>query len=220
MTGSASAAGGATGVTANLPAVANTGTGGGGSGSKYNSKTSNITYGVGKTVTHSVIAPGNVNQQHVSVLVDKSVPAAQLPALKAAVANAVGLVAKRGDTISFGQIAFSKTAAGTTAAAANPMSKMMGYAKYAIFGILGIVFLFLMSRMVRRREREDFGGNATWLRELSDPRPLAALEGGEGQTQVMQLQSPANPAKRQIEDLVERDPDRVAQQVRAWMNED
>ena len=36
----------------------------------------------------------------------------------------------------------------------------------------------------------------------------------------MQLQPPVNIAKRQIEDLVQRDPDRVAQQVRAWMSED
>ena len=36
----------------------------------------------------------------------------------------------------------------------------------------------------------------------------------------MQLRPHVNTAKRQVEDLVERDPDRVAQQVRAWMAED
>ena len=34
------------------------------------------------------------------------------------------------------------------------------------------------------------------------------------------LRSPVNVPKRQVEELVERDPDRVAQQVRAWMSED
>ena len=38
-----------------------------------------------------MIAPGVVNRQSVSVLVDKTVPAASLPAIKAAVSNAVGL---------------------------------------------------------------------------------------------------------------------------------
>ena len=42
----------------------------------------------------------------------------------------------------------------------------------------------------------------------------------EGQTEVKQLQPAVNVARRQIEDLIERDPDRVAQQVRAWMTED
>ena len=36
----------------------------------------------------------------------------------------------------------------------------------------------------------------------------------------MALKSPVNVARRQVEDLVERDPERVAQQVRAWMSED
>ena len=48
-------------------------------------------------------------------------------------------------------------------------------------------------------------------------RPLAALSGG-GDTQV--LAAPVNVPRRQVEQLVEREPDRVAQQVRAWMSED
>jgi len=52
--------------------------------------------------------------------------------------------------------------------------------------------------------------------------PLAALASGgdEPATEVKRLRSPVNVPKRQVEELVERDPDRVAQQVRAWMSED
>ena len=71
----------------------------GSSASNYSNKTTNTTYGVDKTVTHAVIAPGAVNNQTVSVLVDKSVPASALPAIRSAVAGAVGLNAKRGDTL-------------------------------------------------------------------------------------------------------------------------
>ena len=39
-------------------------------------------------------------------------------------------------------------------------------------------------------------------------------------TEVKRLMSPVNVPRRQVEELVERDPDRVAQQVRAWMSED
>jgi flagellar M-ring protein FliF len=82
--------------------------------------------------------------------------------------------------------------------------------------------------MLRRREREAFAGQPTWLRELESPSSLAALERrqqaglspGQDATDVMQLRAPVNVAKRQVEDLVERDPERVAQQVRAWMSED
>ena len=156
----------------------------------------------------------------VSVLVDKSVPASAMPAIKSAVAGAVGLNAKRGDTLSVSQIAFAKPAA-TTTAASSP-TKMLGYAKYAAVGLGALLFLFFMRRNLKRREREVFGGQPTWLRELETPRPLAALAAGadEDLTEVKRLRSPVNVPKRQVEELVERDPDRVAQQVRAWMSED
>ena len=124
--------GGATagGTTGTIPAYAATG---GSSNSNYKNTSNNTTYGVDKTITHSTIAPGAINNQTVSVLVDKTVPASELPAIRNAVAGAVGLNAKRGDTLSVSQIAFAKTAA----PAATPASsaKMMGYAKYAIIGL-------------------------------------------------------------------------------------
>jgi flagellar M-ring protein FliF len=205
----------ASGVTGTIPAAAAT-TGAG--NSNYSNKSSNTSYGVDKTVTHSVIAPGAVNNQSVSVLVDKSVPASSIPAIKSAVAGAVGLNTKRGDTMSVQQIAFAKPAA-TPAPAST--TKMIGYAKYALIGVGALMFLFFMRRSIRRREKETFTGQPTWLRELETPRPLAALvSGDEPQTEVKRLRSPVNVPKRQVEELVERDPDRVAQQVRAWMSED
>jgi flagellar M-ring protein FliF len=205
----------ASGTTGTIPAyAASTGS----SSSNYSNKTANTTYGVDKTVTHAVIAPGAVNSQTVSVLVDKSVPASALPAIRNAVAGAVGLNAKRGDTLSVSQIAFAKPAA-TPAPASS--TKMIGYAKYALIGFGAILFLFFMRRSIKRREKEAFTGQPTWLRELETPRPLAALASGdEAQTDVKRLRSPVNVPKRQVEELVERDPDRVAQQVRAWMSED
>ncbi|MGO9495349.1 MAG: flagellar basal-body MS-ring/collar protein FliF [Solirubrobacteraceae bacterium] len=205
----------ASGTTGTIPTyAASTGS----SSSNYSNKTANTTYGVDKTVTHSVIAPGAVENQTVSVLVDKSVPASAIPAIKSAVAGAVGLNPKRGDTLSVSQIAFAKPAA-TPAPASS--TKMIGYAKYALIGFGALLFLFFMRRSIKRREKEAFTGQPTWLRELETPRPLAALASGdEAQTDVKRLRSPVNVPKRQVEELVERDPDRVAQQVRAWMSED
>jgi flagellar M-ring protein FliF len=205
----------AAGTTGTIPTVAaSTGS----SNSNYSNKTANTTYGVDKTVTHAVIAPGAVQNQTVSVLVDKSVPASAIPAIKSAVAGAVGLNAKRGDTLSVSQIAFAKPAAAPAPASST---KMIGYAKYALIGFGALLFLFFMRRSIKRRERETFTGQPTWLRELETPRPLASLASGdEPQTEVKRLRSPVNVPKRQVEELVERDPDRVAQQVRAWMSED
>jgi flagellar M-ring protein FliF len=218
------AGGTAAGTATNIGAGTVAGTGTTGTTSNYNHKITDINFGVDKTITHSVIAAGNVNRQSVSVIVDKSVPPSEIPALRAAVAQAVGLQTTRGDTLSFGQVAFAKP----TVAAPTTPSKMIGYAKYALTGFGALIFLLFVGRLLRRRENESFAGQPTWLRELETPRPLAALEGGGGATmvasdeatRVMQLRSPINVAKKQVEDLVEREPDRVAAQVRAWMAED
>jgi flagellar M-ring protein FliF len=211
LTGGNPSAGGTTGT---IPTVAATGSS---SNSNYKNTTANTSYGVNKTVTNQTIAAGAINRQTVSVLVDKSVPAASLTAIKQAVAGAVGLNPKRGDLITISQIAFAKAPA---AAAPASSAKMLGYAKYAVIGLGSILFLFFTTRMLRRREKESFGGQPTWLRELETPRPLAALSAGDDLTEVKRLQSPVNIPKRQVEELVERDPDRVAQQVRAWMSEE
>ena len=223
--GNASAAG-VSGTAGNIPALAAS-PAGSGAGSNYANKTTNTSFGVDKTITHTVLAPGNVMNQTVSVLVDKSVPAGSLPAIKQAVANAVGLSAKRGDTLSVGQLAFAKAPVATPPAAGT--ASMMKYAKYGAAGLGSLIFLVFAGRMLRRREREAFAGQPTWLRELETPRSLASLEAGQNggaslvngsPTEVMALQSPVNVARRQVEDLVERDPERVAQQVRAWMTEE
>ncbi len=214
-------AGGAAGAAGNIPGYAATG---GGSPSNYKNTTTNTTFGVGKTVTHSIISPGAINRQSVSILVDKSVPAAELTAIKSAVQGAAGINAGRGDTVTVGQMAFAKAPA---AATPGGSAKMLGYAKYAVVGLGALIFLFFVTRMLRRREHEGLAGEPTWLRELEAPRPLPSLPGHPGgvapleePTQVIPLQSPVNVARRQVEDLVERDADRVAQQVRAWMAED
>jgi flagellar M-ring protein FliF len=223
--GSASAAGVA-GAAGNIPGYTTTG---GGGASNYNNKATNTTFGVDKTITHTTIAPGNVLSQSVAVTVDKSVPAAELPTIRAAVANAIGLNAKRGDTLSIGQLAFAKPAVPATPAP-SATSSYLKYAKYGIGALGSLLFLVFVGRMLRRRERESFAGQPTWLRELEAPRTLASLESNRGDgpprivsetpTEIAALRSPVNVAKMQVEDLVQRDPERVAQQVRAWMTEE
>jgi flagellar M-ring protein FliF len=215
----ASGVAGTTGTT--VPTYAATGSG---TASNYKSTTKNTSYAYNKTITHSVIAPGAIQQQSVSVLVDKSVPAAEIPAIKTAVANAIGLQPKRGDQISVAQIQFAKQT--TTAPTAAAPSSMMKYAKYGLIGLASVLFLIFASRAVKKREGESLATQPKWLRELEAPRTLASLERGvvshEGlePAEIAALRPAVNVARRQVEDLVKRDPDRVAQHVRAWMAED
>jgi flagellar M-ring protein FliF len=219
LTGSGTGAGGVTG-TANLTAAA---TGAGGK-SNYKHETTNSALGVNKTVTHTTVAPGAVESQHVSVLLDKSVPATTLPAIREAITNAAGIQPKRGDTISIGQVAFTKST--TTAAAASPLADV----KYVLLGLGAMIFLFFTTRSIRKREKGPIE-EPVWLRELDAPMRLSELE---RETAPRPAPVPAMAAatanggdsadggdsiRRQVERLVDSDPDRVAQQLRTWMQE-
>jgi flagellar M-ring protein FliF len=211
--------GGATG-TANIPAYTQTGASG---KSNYKHQITNSTLGVDKTVTHSIVAPGAIENEHVSVLLDRSVPASELPAIKEAVTNAAGIQTKRGDTLSVGQMAFAKPA---STASASATSGMLGDAKYALIGLASAAFLFFTTRTLRRREQETINHEPSWLRELELPVRLSELE-REVPTHPTEALSPGaaapglgNPVRRQVEQLAEKSPERVAQQLRNWMQED
>jgi flagellar M-ring protein FliF len=226
LTGNGTGAGGVTG-TANTTATGTSGK------SNFKHETTTSTLGVSKTVTHQTVAPGTVESQHVSVLLDKSVPASALPAIREAITNAAGVQTKRGDTISIGQVAFAK--ASTGAAASSPL----GDAKYALLGIGALIFLFLTTRSLRKRERETIE-EPVWLRELEAPMRLSELEretavrppavmagaasanggGGSGPGALAsRAAGEQDSIRRQVEELADNDPDRVAQQLRSWMHE-
>ena len=223
LAGTGTGSGGVTG-TANLTAAANAANG----KSNYKHETTNSSLGVSKVVTHSTVAPGTVETQHVSVLLDKSVPAAALPAIREAITNAAGIQTKRGDTISIGQVAFAK------ATTATPASSPLGDAKYGLLGLGAILFLFFTTRSLRKRERETIE-EPVWLREIEAPVRLSELEretavrpspamaavgpsaaGAGAGAENAQVQKNI---REQVEQLADNDPDKVAQQLRSWMNE-
>jgi flagellar M-ring protein FliF len=217
LTGSGATVGAAGNTATALGSIAGTST----TPTNYNNDTNTTTNGVDKTVSTTKIAPGGINRQTISVMVNKSVPASQIPAIKAAVENAVGFVKTR-DAISVGTVAFPKV----TPVAASSSTSPLGDIKYVVVGLGSLVFLLLISRMLRKRESENFAGSPTWLRELELPRPLSELEAQthmvdlDSPSVVARLRSPVNMARQQVEELVDRDPERVASQLRQWMTED
>ena len=209
--------GGASGSASNLPSYA--GSAAGGSNSNYQRKSTQTDFGVDKTVQRTKVAPGQVNRLSVGLVVDKSVPAAQVAQLKNAVSAAAGVDAKRGDVLNVSQVAFAKPAA--TTPAAGPVGNIMDYAKYGAAGLGILAFLFFMMRQLKRRERESLG-EPTWLRQIEAPTTLADLEAGRTtRMPALPTDMPEPSATRvSAESIAEKDPERVAQQIRTWMEED
>ena len=217
LRGTGGASGGTTGSASNLPSYATSGSAGG--NSNYQRKSTQTDFGVNKTVQRTKVAPGQVNRLSVGLVVDKSVPPAQVAQIKSAVSAAAGIDTTRGDVLNVSQVAFAKPAA--TAPAAGPAGDIMGYAKYGAVGLGLIAFLFFVMRHLKKRERESLG-EPTWLRQIEAPTTLADLEAGRTTRMgAIAGEMPGPTATRlSAERIAEDDPERVAQQIRTWMQED
>jgi flagellar M-ring protein FliF len=206
----AAAAGGAAGTAGNIPSYA-AGAGAAGGPSNYKRRNAETQYGVNKTIEHTKVAPGAVQQQHVALIVDKSVPAGEVASLESAVKAAAGIEPKRGDTITTSRIAFAKPP--TVAGPAGP--GITSYAKYAVLGLAALGFLFFAGRQLRKKQ-DDVLAEPLWLRELNAPTSLAELE--VHRTPDWEEEDHAG-LPDSSEEVAAMDSDRVAQQLRAWMKE-
>jgi flagellar M-ring protein FliF len=158
---------------------------------------------------------------NVSVLLDSSVPPKSVAAIRQAVAAAAGITPGR-DKLTVAQVAFAKP----PLPAKKPVTATaLGFAKYVAAGLALLAFLFFVTRHLRKREDQTLLGEPVWLREIESPTSLAELERGAdpyGDTMALpRARRPeVNPVRAELEELVDREPERVASQVRAWMNED
>lgn len=220
LRGGGATTGGTAGTGSNIPTYS-AGAAGGGANSNYQRETESTEFGVNKTVDSTEVAPGAVNKLSVALLVDKSVPAADFAAIQDAVTSAAGIDAERGDTIQAAQVPFAKV---ETPKAGPVPTTLLGPLKWVGIGLASLLFLFFMSRALRKREGEAMATPA-WLTSIEEPVSLAELE---QQTQVMHPTPPtitlpprAPDANLQaIDQLMEREPERVAAQVKQWMAED
>src|SRR3954470_18199242 len=216
----AAGGGGAAGAASNtVPSYAGAA---GGSGSNYKHKSAEVVNGVDKQVATTQVAPGSVNKLNVGVILDASVPPASVAAIKTAIGSAAGITPARGDKFSVSKVAFAKP----PAPAKKPATATaLGFAKYVAAGLGLLAFLFFVPRPLRRREDQTLLGEPVWLREIEAPTSLAELERGMdayGDTAALpRARRPEpNPVRAELEELVDREPERVAHQVRAWMNEE
>src|SRR3954469_11624430 len=213
LRGSGAARGGTAGTGSNVPTYS-AGSGGGGGKNSYDRKNGTTDYGVDKTVSKTEVAPGQVNKMQVALLVDKSVPAAAFTGIQNAVKSAAGVDSARGDVFQAVQVPFAKA----QAPKAGPVpTTMLGPLKWVGLGLATLLFCFFMARGIRRRESETLA-EPSWLREIEAPVRLAELEAGTPPAKLPARQP--DESMHKLDQLMEREPDRVAAQVRQWLSED
>src|SRR3954449_7203836 len=203
LQGGAAGAGGTAGTGANIPTYS-ANAAAGGANSNYNRRSQTVENIVPRTVTHTDVAPGGVNNLQIALVVDKSVSAADYAAIQKAVQGAAGFSQARGDVFQASQVTFPKAA---PAPKAGPVPvAMLGPLKWVGLGLATLVFLFFMSRHLKRREGEAIASPA-WLREIEEPVSLAELEAPSPEQRTMILPPRAQAESAQaLEQLMDREP--------------
>ena len=227
-TGSGSGTGGAAGVLGpdNIATPSDAGTG------TYSSTSEDVTNAVNKSTEVTRSAPGTLQKQSVSVLVDQRVAGPlDMADLTAAVAAAAGIDAERGDTLSVQRMAFDTTsaqAAQEALAVADAQAAVEArddlvreVATAAGVLLLVVVVLTVLGRRSRRARRE-----ALDLGELAAPRQapvmLEALEPLPEDDLPVLPPAPAPPdatavRRAEIAALADEQPEQVAELLRGWM---
>jgi flagellar M-ring protein FliF len=196
-------------------------------GSGYLKENRTVDNAVGKVVERAQAAPGQVERLTVAVVLDAKAAAGVDPVkVQALVSNAVGLDAKRGDTVQVDKLTFDSTATQAAAkelAAVQKAERTAGYldlGKKAGIGLLVLVALILMTR--RRK------GEATVEAAASDlPQPimgglqaLAAAPAALGSAPTgAELAIERDRIREEVAEFVDSQPDDVAAVIQSWLAE-
>jgi flagellar M-ring protein FliF len=194
----------------------------GNSTSNYQNKSATTNFGVDKTVSKTTVAPGSVNRINVALLIDSSVPAAEVASLKQSVASMAGIDTKRGDTLAVSQVAFASQS--TTSPKTSPIAMIgnpISLAKWFGLGLAMLLFLFFVRRGLKRREAEGISPEPTWLREIQRSVPVAELTAAPlpERPELDPAQARREALRVEAEQIAEKQPEQIAIQVAEWLKE-
>lgn len=189
-----------------------------GEGYTYDRSESIREFGIDRVVTHSVVAPGQVEQLSVAVVMDDGsltgFPVPPVSEIEALITAAVGLDAARGDTVSVSAVAFppAEEMAEETAAAAAPMD-IMSMIPQLIGGLVLLIVavaLMLMSRGGKKAKKSKDG-------EVPVPAALPAGAAAERQLVSVGAGVAGDSLHPEVMNLVQKQPEEIAVLLRSWL---
>jgi flagellar M-ring protein FliF len=189
---------------------------------------------VGQTVEQREAAPGSVDSLHVGVVLDTQALGAVDPEeVRALITSGLGIDVERGDTVEVSALPFDRSAeeaaaeALAAAKAAEDEAAMMSMIKTG--GLVLLVLLLILGAWIRSRRRDKARQDATnyVVEQLRrEPEPVAPQPELEVpamavlETQAVAELPDVNATTRgEINALVERQPEEVAQLLRGWLVE-
>lgn len=195
-------------------------------------------YAVGRTTEEVRQAPGQVRRLSLAVVLDaKAGPKVAAADVERLVAAAAGIDPDRGDRVEVRRLAFDdsaeKEAAAELAAAEadRKREQLLGLLRTVAVVVVVVLLLLYLRRASRRARRAvsiplealPSGGNGSEVLDLSELRDADQLTPGMQQDHPRALPtvppSPQLVAQQEIAELVDRQPDEVAELLRGWLAE-
>ena len=206
-------------------------------GGGYAKKSETNNNAINKIDTVTKQAPGKLEKQTVSVVVNAGAKgaagAADVNQITQIVNQAAGIDATRGDSVSVVKTAFDDTAAAEAAAAlaaadeADQQTTLIGYAKTAALGLLVLIMLVVILVAFRRRKVETVDvldveplqlGDITGLDdELKEIAPVVERPVALEAAPVDPALEAAAARRTEVVELVSRQPEEVAELLRGWL---
>ncbi len=200
-----------------------------GSDSSYTKTATTENNSVNKVTERTSQAPGSLTRQSVSVVVNsRTVGDLDITALREAVTAAAGIDEERGDVLSVARMPFDTTTAEAATealgaakaeAAAEQRSELIRTGAIAAAVLLLAVVAFLVSRKRRRRNPQPVDLGEMRVLEQGGQRELDWIDEGADPRSMLPRQRSGEAADRRNEviELVERQPDDVAELLRGWL---
>jgi flagellar M-ring protein FliF len=200
----------------------------------YANSSSTTDNAIGRVVQQVNTAPGAVQHMSVAVLLDSGVASKVSTAdVQKLVENAAGVQSSRGDSVQVSTMPFDQTQTEAVqkdlaaAAKAKDMSKLMGYAKDGGLAVIIIAaIVFFMRRAKKSHENSPMLTTSERL-ELEDARRMRSILAAQQEEVVRELVPGPRGQDRleighssldaEIGELVERQPEEVAQLLRGWL---
>lgn len=221
-----------TGVVGPDGSMDSTGTAGGTGDSQYEKTSETSDNAVDTKVEHRETAPGGVRNLHVGVVLDAATARTIDPAeIQNLIASAIGIDAKRGDTVQVSTLPFDrsgeKAAKAELAAAAKADASAKQWTLIRNSGLVVLILLILLLAWLKGRKHAKARADATsyvveQLRQEALERAAAeaALEPSPAVLALETMEhTEADEIRDELASLVERQPEDVASLLRGWLVE-
>jgi flagellar M-ring protein FliF len=206
-----SGAQGAPGTTSNIPTYPTTSAQSSGQ-TQTTDKTTN--YLVDTQTEHQVVAPGQIKQLSLSVVVDGQLDAVQQKQIEDMVASAAGIIPGRGDTLTVAGMPFNNAAANQAVQEIDQAQREHTYLNI-FYILLALIVAFLVVRYVRKNQMQpaqSYAGGVSVEDMLADKQLAGRFDDEQGSETWQVLE--------QLRDLAKNKPDETLAALRSWLTGD